>query len=77
MHALILLLLLPNCPMLVSVCFERGGKISSSHDRSVAFLEDGTIELFCHESLSLVATIYKDSNGTSLVSVSESIFIIS
>lgn len=52
----------------VSVCFERGGKISSSNDRSVAFLDDGSIELFCYESLSLVATIYKDSTGAYLVS---------
>lgn len=52
---------------IVSVCFERGGKISSSNDRSVAFLDDGSIELFCYESLSLVATIYKDSAGAYLV----------
>ena len=51
----------------VSVCFERGGKMSSSNDRNVAFLEDGTIELFCYESLSLVATIYKDSSGAYMV----------
>jgi hypothetical protein len=50
------------------VCFERGDKISSSNDRSVAFLEDGSIELLCHESLSLVATMYKDSTGAYLVS---------
>ena len=52
------------------MCFERGGKISSSIDRSVEFLEDGTIELFCYESLSLVATVYKDGSGAYLVRVS-------
>ena len=60
----------------MSVCFERGGKISASNDRNVAFLDDGSIELFCYESLSLVATIYKDTSGKYLVRKTQVAFIM-
>lgn len=47
---------------MLSVCFERGGKLSSSPDRMFAA---GTMEKLLHinEPLNLVATLYKDTKS--------------
>ena len=46
----------------VSVCFERGGKIAASHDRGLTDIRNGSAEVTFNETLSLVVTMYKDSN---------------
>ena len=50
----------------ISCCFERGGKMSSSLDNTPVFSEhDESCEVGFHETLSLVATMYKDkTKGT-------------
>jgi hypothetical protein len=42
------------------VCFERGGKISSSNDVAVTATSDGTMQLLFEDTLSQVVTMYKD-----------------
>jgi hypothetical protein len=44
------------------VCFERGGKISSSQDVAVTASGDGAVELRYDDTLSQVVTMYKDES---------------
>jgi hypothetical protein len=49
---------------LLSVCFERGGKISATTDKAFTYqYNHGPKTFIVGESLSLIATIYKEKSG--------------
>lgn len=47
----------------ISVCFERGGKISSSQNTTMLQNDDNSFSLLVEDTLSLVVTMYKDKDN--------------
>ena len=47
----------------ISVCFERGGKMASSDDHAPS-LELNQFVIILNETLSVVATLFKDMGGS-------------
>jgi hypothetical protein len=54
----------------ISICFERGGKVAKSKNYFIVINSDKSGVINFEESLSLVATMYKNNDGVYMVTSS-------